>query len=216
MPKVGMEPIRRKQVINATLDCVATDGFDGLTLEIVARKAGVSKGVVSYYFKGKDDLICQAFGAFLNHYNELITQTMQNESSALTMLERMIDLTVNPSAEDEIRLEDHTDNNRFIGLNSNQYFRLLIHYYARIINNDRLRQIYQTFYRQYLEGIIALIQQGVEWGEFSVVDPQAAAYSVMTQLDGAILYQALGFRPLAEQEVIEVCKAHLRKTLTEG
>ena len=69
MPKVGMGPIRKNQVINAALACISESGFEKFTLESVARKAGISKGVVSYYFKVKEDVILQSFRAFLDHYN---------------------------------------------------------------------------------------------------------------------------------------------------
>lgn len=37
MPKVGMEPKRRAEVINATLTCISKHGIDGMTLEKVAE-----------------------------------------------------------------------------------------------------------------------------------------------------------------------------------
>ena len=48
MPKVGMEPMRRAELINATLTCISMYGMDGMTLDKVADYAGCSKGVVVY------------------------------------------------------------------------------------------------------------------------------------------------------------------------
>ncbi|MGO4273214.1 TetR/AcrR family transcriptional regulator, partial [Paenibacillus sp. TAF58] len=42
MPKVGMEPKRRADVINATLICISRHGIDGMTLDKVAEYAGCS------------------------------------------------------------------------------------------------------------------------------------------------------------------------------
>ena len=53
MPKVGMEPIRRAQIIGAVIETVAEQGLEALTMDAVARTAGVSKGVVNYYFVTK-------------------------------------------------------------------------------------------------------------------------------------------------------------------
>ncbi len=60
MPKIGMEPIRRAETINAALECIGEVGIDHITLEMVAEKAGFSKGIVAYYFKTKQQLIVES------------------------------------------------------------------------------------------------------------------------------------------------------------
>ncbi len=50
MPKIGMEPIRKAEAINAALDCFCDYGIDKTTLDMVAQRAGFSKGILAYYF----------------------------------------------------------------------------------------------------------------------------------------------------------------------
>jgi len=57
MPKVGMEPIRRQQLIDATLDSVAELGLHATTINTISRRAGLSSGIISHYFGGKQGLI---------------------------------------------------------------------------------------------------------------------------------------------------------------
>ncbi|MCM5703062.1 transcriptional regulator BetI [Larsenimonas salina] len=57
MPKVGMEPIRRHQLINATMQAIDEAGLADTTIARVARTAGVSTGIISHYFGGKDGLL---------------------------------------------------------------------------------------------------------------------------------------------------------------
>src|SRR5207249_2782919 len=52
-PKVGVAPLRREQIVRATIRCLARDGYAGLTLKKVARTAGVSQGILHYYFADK-------------------------------------------------------------------------------------------------------------------------------------------------------------------
>ena len=54
MPKVGVEELRKKQVIYSTLKMIGDEGIEKLTLDKVAKNAGVSKGVVTYYFNNND------------------------------------------------------------------------------------------------------------------------------------------------------------------
>ncbi len=52
----SVEPERREQLIAAAARVIARSGYDAATVRDVAREAGVSTGVIAYYFEGKDDL----------------------------------------------------------------------------------------------------------------------------------------------------------------
>ncbi len=220
MPKVGMEPIRKNQVINATLECISESGFEKLTLETVAKKAGISKGVVSYYFKGKEDLILQSFRAFLDNYNQKAVEAFGKETSCLKLLETMIDIVVFPKTvprEPEGMEGDsqHQENNETsITLAEDQHFNILIHFYSRMKQNDKLQEIYQEVYQQYLDGVIETLKHGIEKKEFKVVNLLPTAYAIMALIDGITLYEALGFKPLGRSEIKKAYKAHIKNLLT--
>lgn len=57
MPKLGMEPIRRRQLIQATMQAIDEVGLADTTIVRIARRAGVSAGIISHYFGGKDGLL---------------------------------------------------------------------------------------------------------------------------------------------------------------
>ena len=49
--------MRRDQLVGCTIEAIADLGFARASIGEVARRAGVSKGVVTYHFAAKDDLI---------------------------------------------------------------------------------------------------------------------------------------------------------------
>ncbi len=53
----AIERARRSQIIGATAGCIAKHGFSASSLAMIAREAGVSKGVILYHFGNKDTLI---------------------------------------------------------------------------------------------------------------------------------------------------------------
>ncbi len=57
MPKVGMQPIRRSQLIHATLEAVDQVGMSDASIALIARLAGVSNGIISHYFQDKNGLL---------------------------------------------------------------------------------------------------------------------------------------------------------------
>ncbi len=52
MPKLGMQSIRRRQLIDATLEAINEVGMHDATIAQIARRAGVSTGIISHYFSG--------------------------------------------------------------------------------------------------------------------------------------------------------------------
>jgi AcrR family transcriptional regulator len=53
MPKLGMEAIRRRQVIDAVVKILETQGWKDLTIREVSEVAGVSAGILTHYFGNK-------------------------------------------------------------------------------------------------------------------------------------------------------------------
>jgi TetR/AcrR family transcriptional repressor of bet genes len=57
MPKIGMEPVRRAQLIDATCESIFQYGMADTTINKISGLAGVSTGIISHYFGGKNELI---------------------------------------------------------------------------------------------------------------------------------------------------------------
>ncbi|MFN4141905.1 transcriptional regulator BetI [Aestuariivirga sp.] len=57
MPKLGMAPIRRRQLVEAAIAVIHEQGFANATVARIARRAGMSPGLVHHYFTDKDDLL---------------------------------------------------------------------------------------------------------------------------------------------------------------
>ncbi len=54
-----IEAARRAQIIESAIKTIAEVGYARASLAVIARRAGISKSVISYYFDGKDDLMHQ-------------------------------------------------------------------------------------------------------------------------------------------------------------
>ena len=68
------EVLRRVQIIDAALREIAAKGMNNITVESIAKAAGLSKGGVTHYFKSKDDICEAVFKAFF----DLIFQRSKN------------------------------------------------------------------------------------------------------------------------------------------
>ena len=60
--------LRREQLIEATIDTIAKHGFRKTTLSQVAKRAKLSQGIVSFYFKTKDGLLLETLKSLAEEY----------------------------------------------------------------------------------------------------------------------------------------------------
>ena len=68
MPKLGMEPIRRKALINAAITEIGRVGSLDVTVSQIAKRAGVSSALAYHYFETKDQLFLSAMRHILSVY----------------------------------------------------------------------------------------------------------------------------------------------------
>ena len=61
-PKVGVAPVRREEIVRATIRCLARHGYSGLRMKDIARRVGVSQGILQYYFEDKRAILLAALG----------------------------------------------------------------------------------------------------------------------------------------------------------
>ncbi len=71
-PKTFTQRKRRDQLVDCAIDALAELGFQGTSVAEVARRAGVSKGVVTYHFAAKDDLMFAAVAEVFDSVKEFL------------------------------------------------------------------------------------------------------------------------------------------------
>ena len=65
----AVKEIRRKQLIDATIRAIGRYGYASTTLTHVAGEAGLSPGIVNFYFKSKDQLLMATLEQIADEYS---------------------------------------------------------------------------------------------------------------------------------------------------
>lgn len=68
MPKVGMEPIRRSALVQATIAEIGAAHSLDVTVGQIAKRAGMSTALAHHYFGGKDQIFLAAMRHILSEY----------------------------------------------------------------------------------------------------------------------------------------------------
>jgi TetR/AcrR family transcriptional regulator, transcriptional repressor of bet genes len=87
MPKLGMAPIRRRQLVEAAIAVIHEHGFANATVARIARQAGISSGLVHHYFNDKDELLLATMRQLLS---DLRNDAVLRLSAARTPRERVL------------------------------------------------------------------------------------------------------------------------------
>ncbi len=76
MPKVGMEPVRRRQIIAATMACIHEEGIGKASFGRIARKAGVAPALIQHYFEDKETLLLETFRSIYREFTSGIRRRL--------------------------------------------------------------------------------------------------------------------------------------------
>jgi TetR/AcrR family transcriptional repressor of bet genes len=91
MPKLGMEPIRKRQLIEATVASIHQNGFADTTIQTISRAAGVSPGIIHHYFGGKGALLAATMRALLVELRAFVVPALQAAQGPRERIEAVID-----------------------------------------------------------------------------------------------------------------------------
>src|SRR6059036_517920 len=163
----GREP-SRKPLLRAAIDCFARLGYQGTTIDRIARDAGVTKGAAYYHFRDKEELLFEAvkdrIGGFEQHVLEKVTPT----PDALTRLREVVDACFFHAT-----VSNHR---RFI-------MTLMI---EALDTNPRLSAEFRDILRRMRTFLTTVIMRGQQKGTLRAdVAPEAAAAVIMGGIIGA-------------------------------
>ncbi|HET9104795.1 MAG TPA: TetR/AcrR family transcriptional regulator [Solirubrobacteraceae bacterium] len=65
-----IETARRAQIVAAAIDTIAEVGYAQATLGRIAERIGISRGLISYHFAGKDELVAQVVSDVVDQAKE--------------------------------------------------------------------------------------------------------------------------------------------------
>ncbi len=82
---------RRAQIVNAAIDTLAEVGYANASLTRIAARLGISKGVISYHFAGKDDLIAEIVSQVLQQARAYMQPRVEAQTTGPEMLRTYIE-----------------------------------------------------------------------------------------------------------------------------
>lgn len=86
MPKLGMQPVRKNQMIQAMMSCIASDGIHKSSMQRVATRAGLTPSLIVHYFKDRNALV---HAVYMHLYQLMHAEIRHREALATTPRQRI-------------------------------------------------------------------------------------------------------------------------------
>ena len=90
MPKLGMEPIRKAALVNATIVEVGRTGSLDVTVSQIAKRAGMSTALAHHYFGGKEAMFLAAMRHVLSIYGAEVRGALSVANGAEARLHAIV------------------------------------------------------------------------------------------------------------------------------
>ena len=97
MPKVGMEPLRRAALVEATIAEIGEAGSLDVTVSKIARRAGMSSALAHHYFGGKEQIFLAAMRHILREYSAEVRAELSKASTPAARAEAIVRANFAPS-----------------------------------------------------------------------------------------------------------------------
>ena len=197
-PKVGMGPVRRDQIVRATIRCLAREGYTRLTMKKVAREAGVSQGILHYYFADKQAMLVATLTAVSRELDRRVaaaqSRTKRDPAARLRALVRTCLVVARERPE---------------------FWVVFLEFWGEMVHDRRLRAVNAEVYTRTRKLIGRLIADGTRSGRFRAVDPERAAAVVLGLVDGVSLQLTFDPEAFSVAEAARVCDDALARYLTK-
>lgn len=164
-----IEEARRAQIVEHTIEVLAEVGYSGASLALIAQRAGISKGVISYHFKGKADLMDEVERQINRSMRAAIAPRVEAQATPGGMLREFIRANL-----------DYMRAKRSNVIASIEIF------YMRTHGNDRRPEYGMFDYEPMLENLDLILAAGQASGEFTAFDTRIMAITVWSAIEGAL------------------------------
>ncbi len=89
---------RRKELIEANIHCIARYGISETTVAHVSQAAGMSRGIVNFYFDSKDQMMLDTLQYLSNNYLDALRSAAEKQSDdAVDALKAVVRANFHPS-----------------------------------------------------------------------------------------------------------------------
>lgn len=193
LPKIGMEPIRRSALVEATIHEIGARGSLDVTVSQIARRAGMSSALAHHYFGSKEQIFAAAMRHILTLYGAEVRGALIMAKTPRQRLEAIVRASFAP------------------GQFRDEMIAAWLNFYVRAQKSDEARRLLQVYHRRLRSNLHHAFRQLAPAEEARTLTRGLAA-----MIDGLYIRQALHSAPLSGETAIGVLLHYIDTSFPEG
>jgi transcriptional repressor BetI len=185
-----METVRRRQLIEATIDTIHEVGFANASLQSIARRAGVSPGLVAHYFRDKEGLLEATLRQLAADLGRGAARRLAQAATPYDRLLAVVDANLEPAQFDR------------------RIATVWLAFWGQVLHSPRLRRVQMVYEKRLASNLRHAFRQ-------IVPRPDAARLAEATAalIDGLWLRATLSVEPSDPDEARATMRRFLRDNL---
>jgi TetR/AcrR family transcriptional repressor of bet genes len=192
MGRKEIKDVRRAQLIEATIDSIARYGFARTTLADVARRAKVSQGIVSFYFRSKQELLLATLRHMVREYEAYSDGAVRRAGpSPAARLDAMVAADFDPAVA------------------SRKHVTVWYAFWGETRWRQDFLDLCTRWAGEYQERTRAMVQQVIDAGGYAGLDAAAIARGLNAMIDGLWLNILLDPKACDRKEALRTCRTYL-------
>jgi len=190
-----IKEMRRDQIIEVAIETIAKNGYINASIGEIASDAGISKGVISYHFKSKDELISNVLEKIISEEQAFVQAKVTKKTKPADKLIAYI------KASFEYIMTHRAEYVAFVDL------------YGSITSWNEKEYFTNHIYAPCIKFLDRVLKEGIESGVFADVDIAVAATLIQATIDGITFQWVLNENAVnirkAASGVVQFVKSYL-------
>ena len=185
-PRPDVSEERRAQIIESAINVFARQGFANTRMDDVAAESGLSKGLLYWYFKSKEEIIIAIADLLFGAEFQKMQKLSVGGQTARACLESFLD----------IFLEDLRGMLKVAPV--------IYEFYALAFHNAIVRKVMQEYLGRFVAILEPIVQHGMDNGEFTPGDARQMTIAIGSALEGTLLLWAYAPKMVHPEEQLRV------------
>ena len=192
--KTEISEIRKQELTQSALKCMALKGYDRVTLDDVTKEAGLSKGIASYYFKNREELLISVVHKMWENvvgFTREIWEMPQHTDDPEEFYALMREYYSNPKTDLIAMIKDAVsflvsmfDENPYV-------LRVILEFWCQVPRNRMITELNTSMQELIMRTTAIILQEGAKRGIFKKRNPQIGAYALTSIVVGFAFNHAI-------------------------
>lgn len=171
-PRPDVSEERRSQIVESAIKVFAREGFANTRMEDIASESGLSKGLLYWYFKSKEEIIMAiADILFSTEFRKMQNISIEGRT-ARACLEDFSNIFIK-DLQGILKLAP-----------------VVYEFYALAFRNSAVRKVMHEYLQRFVMIIEPIVQYGMDHGEFTPGNAQGVSITIGATFEGTLLLWA--------------------------